>query len=227
MCDQRERLMDYLYDEAAPSERRLVEAHLETCDDCRDEIRAFRRVREDLLAWDVPDTPSVWTPFVTTTPAPWYRQVPAWAMTAAAGIMFAVGLAGGMLAHTVAPTAAQPAIIVQANPAVPPPPAVATVPRELPPMPVSLREDDVLVLVKDELDRLSRQQGDSRRGETEALVASAAQAQWEAVYKYMASVAAERAAERKDYDTRISNLQLQLDRLNGLLLQQQQFKGNQ
>ncbi len=227
MCDQRERLMDYLYDEAAPSERRLVEAHLDTCDDCRAEIRAFRRVREDLLAWDVPDTPSVWTPFVTTTPVPWYRQVPAWAMTAAAGIMFAVGLAGGMFAHVVAPAAAEPAVIVQANPAVPPPPTVPIVQRELPPLPVSLREDDVMALVQGEIDRLSRQQVSARRGETEALVADVAQVQWAKFYDYMRAVAKERELERKDYDTRISSLRHELEGLRALLLQQQQFKGNQ
>jgi anti-sigma factor RsiW len=227
MCDQRERLMDYLYDEAAPTERRLVEAHLDTCDDCRAEIRAFRRVREDLLAWDVPDTPSVWTPFVTTTPAPWYRQVPAWAMTAAAGIMFAVGLAGGMLAHVVTPGGAEPTVIVQTNPAVPPPPTIPVVQRELPPMPVSLREDDVMALVQGEIDRLSRQQVNTRRGETEALVADVAQVQWAKFYDYMRAVANERELERKDYDTRISNLRLELDGLRALLQQQQQFKGNQ
>lgn len=99
MCDQRERLMDYLYDEAAPADRQGVEAHLETCGDCRTEMRAFRRVRQDLLAWDVPEYESVWTPFVPTPVAPWYQQVPTWAMATAAGLMFMLGTAGGFAAN--------------------------------------------------------------------------------------------------------------------------------
>jgi anti-sigma factor RsiW len=98
MCHEHENLVAYLYDEADASERRAVEAHLSTCEECRDEIRGFRAVREDLLAWDVPPHTSVWTPFVTTPrPAPVWRQTPAWAMLAAATLVFAVGAAGGGL----------------------------------------------------------------------------------------------------------------------------------
>jgi len=99
MCDQRERLMDYLYDEAAPADRQGVEAHLEACGDCRTEMRAFRRVRQDLLAWEVPAYESVWTPFAPTPVAPWYQQVPAWAMATAAGLMIMLGTAGGFAAN--------------------------------------------------------------------------------------------------------------------------------
>ena len=63
MCDDRERLIGYVYDECDGRERREIEAHLETCHTCRREITGLREVRQDLLAWDVPDTPSVWRPF--------------------------------------------------------------------------------------------------------------------------------------------------------------------
>jgi hypothetical protein len=79
-----------------------VERHLEGCDECRDEIRAFRSVREDLLAWGVPNPPSVWTPFAPVPVVAWHRQVPAWALAAAASVMLVLGSAGGFLAHTVA-----------------------------------------------------------------------------------------------------------------------------
>lgn len=102
MCEQREQVLDYLYDEASPASRRDVERHLEGCDECRDEIRAFRNVREDLLAWGVPNPPSVWTPFAPAPAVPWHKQVPAWAMAAAASLMLVVGSAGGFLAHGVA-----------------------------------------------------------------------------------------------------------------------------
>ena len=98
MCEQRDQLIDYLYDEASPTGRREVERHLEGCGECRDELRAFRNVREDLLAWGVPNPPSVWTPFAPAPVVPWHKQVPAWALAAAASLMFVLGSAGGFLA---------------------------------------------------------------------------------------------------------------------------------
>ncbi len=100
MCDQRERVLDYLYDEATDASRRDMERHLESCPDCRDEVRALRSVRDDLLAWAVPNPPSVWTPFAPVPLVPWFRQVPAWAMAAAASVMFVMGSAGGFAAYT-------------------------------------------------------------------------------------------------------------------------------
>jgi hypothetical protein len=101
MCEQREQLLDYLYDEGTPENRRSMERHIESCDDCREELRTFRGVREDLLAWDVPNPPSVWKAFAPAPVVPWHKQVPAWAMAAAASLMFVVGSAGGFVAHSV------------------------------------------------------------------------------------------------------------------------------
>jgi hypothetical protein len=99
MCNERERLIGYVYDDGDAAERRAIDRHLETCEECREEIAGLRRTRQDLLAWDVPDHDSVWRPFAPAQTPPWWRQVPAWAMAAAAGVMFAVGLAGGATAH--------------------------------------------------------------------------------------------------------------------------------
>src|SRR5688572_6749681 len=101
MCEQREQLLEYLYDEASLTSRRDVEGHLEGCEECRDELRAFRNVREDLLAWGVPNPPSVWNAFAPPAAVPWHKQVPAWVMAAAASLMFVVGSAGGFVAHSV------------------------------------------------------------------------------------------------------------------------------
>lgn len=101
MCDERERLIGYVYDECEPPERRAIESHLEECDECRGEIGALRSVRQDLLAWAVPPHEAVWRPFAPAPVVPWYRQVPAWAMTAAAGVMFVIGAAGGVVTHAV------------------------------------------------------------------------------------------------------------------------------
>lgn len=96
MCDERERLIEYLYGEANDPERREFERHLETCAACRDEVSAFGAVRTDLLAWDVPEHGSVWKPFAPARVTPWWREVPAWAMAAAAAVIFAIGAAGGV-----------------------------------------------------------------------------------------------------------------------------------
>jgi anti-sigma factor RsiW len=99
MCDERERLIGYVYDECAPEERAEVQAHLTACPVCREEIGALRAVREDLLAWDVPEHESVWRPFAPPRATPSWRDLSAWALAAAAGIIFMVGLAGGVAAR--------------------------------------------------------------------------------------------------------------------------------
>jgi len=99
MCDDRERLLGYLYNECDDAERRNVEQHLEGCETCREELGGLRATRQDLLAWDVPEHGSVWKPFVPLNVAPRWRDIPAWAMAAAASLTFIVGAAGGVLTH--------------------------------------------------------------------------------------------------------------------------------
>lgn len=117
MCDERERLIGYVYDECEGEERHLIDRHLETCETCREEIAGLRATRQDLLAWEVPDHGSVWKPFVPARVTPWYREVPAWAMAAAAGVMFTIGLSGGVVAHMLTPheTAAPPPRVATAS----------------------------------------------------------------------------------------------------------------
>ena len=103
MCDERERLIGYLYDECDASERQLIDTHLETCQTCREEIGGLRRVRDDLLAWDVPARDSVWMPFAPARPASWWREVPAWALAAAASVTFLAGAAGGAVTSALMP----------------------------------------------------------------------------------------------------------------------------
>ena len=102
MCDDREKLIAYLYDEADANERRLVDAHLAECAECRDELRGLRGVRQDLLSWAVPEHESVWKVFVAPQPTIWWRQVPAWGLAAAATLVFGIGLAGGVAARALA-----------------------------------------------------------------------------------------------------------------------------
>lgn len=105
MCDQREQLIGYLYDECSPDERRAVEAHLNECHVCRAEVAGLRDVRQDLLAWDVPTHESVWRPFAAPRVTSAWRDVPAWAMAAAATLVFAAGAAGGAASRLLWPAA--------------------------------------------------------------------------------------------------------------------------
>ena len=126
MCDERERLVDYLYDACDADERRNVERHLEGCDGCRQEISELRAVRLDLLAWDVPEHGSVWKPFAPARVRPWYREVPVWALAAAASVMFLLGLGGGVMSRALLPASSVPAATsVAAVPAAASPKAAA------------------------------------------------------------------------------------------------------
>jgi anti-sigma factor RsiW len=124
MCEQRENLVAYLYDEADANERRSMETHLASCETCREELRAFRDVRQDLLAWDVPAYESVWKPFVTARTQPVWRQMPAWSMAAAAMLVFGIGVAGGFAGRAIAARTVAPAE-VQAAATQPPQPVQA------------------------------------------------------------------------------------------------------
>lgn len=105
MCNQRERLIGYVYDECEPAERAAVQEHLDSCAECRTEIAALRSVRGDLQAWDVPDHESVWRPFAPPAAPAWWSRVPRWAMAAAASVVMVSGAAGGAIAHAMMPHA--------------------------------------------------------------------------------------------------------------------------
>jgi len=137
MCDERDRLIEFVYDECDAGERKLVETHLESCPECRREIAGLKRVRQDLLAWDVPSHEPVWRPLAQTAPPAWWQQVPAWAMAAAAGVMLIAGAAGGAVTTFAARAAADPA-------AEPMPQASATPEQALPAaVPVGLTAEDL------------------------------------------------------------------------------------
>ena len=149
MCNQREKLIGYVYDECESAERAAVQEHLETCAECRTEIAALRSVRSDLQSWQVPDAEyvSVWRPF-TPAPAPsWWQQVPRWAMAAAAGVVMMSGAAGGAASYMVLnqqPVQASEPVVVQ-------PVSAITV------NDVNVLEQRLRTLIKVEVDRLNSQ----------------------------------------------------------------------
>lgn len=234
MCDKRERLMDYLYDEAAPADRREVEEHLESCRDCKDEMRAFRRVREDLLAWDVPAYESVWTPFAPVPAAPWYRQVPAWAMTAAAGLMLLLGTAGGFAAQAL--RASEPA--PQSVPVAVLNPAPALMPATL----TGLNESEVRQLIQREVAQsgvmrvanntsaMSPAERQQLLSATESLVYERHKEMIGKVSQFVSSIQTERAIDLREYQQEIGRLKNQVEELRhtvNILVSQQTSKGQQ
>jgi hypothetical protein len=119
MCEQREKLLSYVYDEGDATERAEVQRHLDQCPDCRAEIAGLRSVRSDLLAWEVPAHDPVWRPFETTPAVPWWRQVPAWAMAAAAAVVLLLGATGSVIAQAMMPERTVAGDTQTANAAVP------------------------------------------------------------------------------------------------------------
>ena len=55
MCEDKELLVAYLYDDLADGDRARFEAHLRACGACRTEVTAMRAVRADLAAWAPPE----------------------------------------------------------------------------------------------------------------------------------------------------------------------------
>jgi anti-sigma factor RsiW len=97
-----ERLLEYLYGEIAPDERRAFDRHLTACAVCRTDLAALDGVRQQLTQWAPPEPSFRIAP---AAPAPAGKVVfashrffgnlqtlPAWARTAAALLLFAAGL---------------------------------------------------------------------------------------------------------------------------------------
>src|SRR5438067_772399 len=54
MCNKDD-LVSYLYDDLDAAARAGFDRHLRDCADCRDELKAMRGVRADLLTWSPPE----------------------------------------------------------------------------------------------------------------------------------------------------------------------------
>jgi hypothetical protein len=149
MCENRERLIGYVYDECDPAERAAIEEHLESCHTCRREIRGLKSVRQDLLAWDVPASDPIWRPMAPAHKESSWRAVPAWALAAAACATFMVGAAGGAATYALMPRTA-PAVARAETPA--PTATTAVTATQL-----AALENKVLAQIRAELDTRARQ----------------------------------------------------------------------
>ena len=55
MCDNKELLVGYVYDEITPAERAAFDAHALSCAECRGEVSSLRAMRGHLSAWAPPE----------------------------------------------------------------------------------------------------------------------------------------------------------------------------
>src|SRR5688572_23535204 len=102
MCDNKELLVGYLYDDLTPQQRTIFDAHLGSCADCRDEVAALRSTRGSLSSWAPPE-PDLGFEIVRHTVEPRgkvvrfrSRWVPAFGLAAAAVLVLA---AAGAIAN--------------------------------------------------------------------------------------------------------------------------------
>src|SRR5687767_11182231 len=99
-CDDKATLIAYLYGEVDAATRASIEAHLETCARCAEEVSALGDVRAELSLWAPPDAQLGFAIVKTSEqpsaqvlrPAQWWRTVPRWAQAAAAVLVLAAGL---------------------------------------------------------------------------------------------------------------------------------------
>ena len=99
-CDlSKERLIGFYYDEVDPVERREIQAHLETCPACREELEALGQTTGVLRAWpdEEPDMDLV---FVRDREPFWRSLIPDW-LSDGGWRRFAGGMALGAAAAVV------------------------------------------------------------------------------------------------------------------------------
>jgi hypothetical protein len=103
-CGRKDDLLDYLYGEMKAASRPAFDRHLDECDSCRAELKAFGRVRDDLSAWQVgfaPRTEVVLARRRLELLRELISSFPAWVRGAAlAGAVAALLLVALSLAHT-------------------------------------------------------------------------------------------------------------------------------
>jgi hypothetical protein len=92
-CDDRERLVTYLYDDGSDDERAAVEAHLARCAECAAELAELRAVRASLADWQPPETAlgfRITRDRREARTRSWW-PLPAWAQAAAAVLVLGAG----------------------------------------------------------------------------------------------------------------------------------------
>jgi len=95
MCDRKELLVSFLYDEIDSASKREFQAHLKTCVDCRDELGELGATRAQIAMWTPPDA-DLGFRIVRETESPkrrWFQWSPAWGFAAAVIVLLAISAA--------------------------------------------------------------------------------------------------------------------------------------
>ena len=95
MCDSKEVLVSFLYDEIDPAAKRDFQKHLATCVECRDELAELGAARSQIAMWTPPDS-DLGFRIVREAESPkrgWFSLSPAWGLAAAAMLLLAIGAA--------------------------------------------------------------------------------------------------------------------------------------
>src|SRR5438045_1328903 len=95
MCDSKELLISFLYDEIDLPAKQAFQKHLSTCVECRDELAALGATRAQVALWTPPDA-DLGFRIVRETHSPtrrWFQLSPAWGLAAAAMLLVAIGAA--------------------------------------------------------------------------------------------------------------------------------------
>jgi hypothetical protein len=97
MCDSKELLVGFLYDEIDPISKRTFERHLASCSDCRLELAELGATREQIALWTPPDADlgfrivrGAEAP-APTPPRRFFSFSPAWGLAAAAVLLLSIG----------------------------------------------------------------------------------------------------------------------------------------
>lgn len=104
-CERKDDLVSFLYDELTTPARVQFERHLQDCDSCRDEARAFGRVRDELSTWQVGFAPRTEVVLPRRKMDVWRELIglfPVWVRAAALA-----GAAAALMLMTLAATAAR------------------------------------------------------------------------------------------------------------------------
>lgn len=95
MCDRKELLVSFLYDEIDSASKREFQNHLKTCVDCRDELAELGAARAQIAMWTPPDA-DLGFRIVREAESPkrrWFQWSPAWGFAAAAIVLLAISAA--------------------------------------------------------------------------------------------------------------------------------------
>ncbi len=102
-CEDKDTLVEYLYDDLDADSRRVFEGHLRTCAPCALEVERLQSVRSELAAWAPPEMELGFTIVPTSTvqaktatvlrPPRWsLSTMPGWARAAAAVFLVGAGI---------------------------------------------------------------------------------------------------------------------------------------